>query len=46
MTLGNYPSQVSKENLLKFPNWTKEEKDFPAFKEIASFLGIAEKWII
>ena len=42
MTIGEYPNQVPKKYLLKYPNWKNEKKDFPRFKEIGMNLGIAQ----
>ena len=45
MTLGEYPDNTPKDYFIKYPNWEKEKKDFPAFKEVAMSLGIAEDGI-
>lgn len=42
MTVGNYPKNVPKEIFIQYPNWDTEKKDFPAFKEIATKIGIAQ----
>lgn len=42
MTLGNHPDGVSPKLRVYHPNWSKETKSFPAFKEVAMGLGIAE----
>lgn len=42
MTLGDYPDNVPEEYLIHYPNWEKEKKEFPRFKEIATGIGIAE----
>ena len=41
MTLGEYPKNVPAKHKIDFPN-VEEEKDFPKFKEIASFMGLAQ----
>ncbi|WP_418604174.1 CRTAC1 family protein [Hwangdonia sp.] len=42
MTLGEYPDKTPKDYFITYPNWQKEKKDFPAFKEVAMGLGIAQ----
>ncbi len=42
MTLGNYPDKVPASYKLSYPNTDHEKADFPAFKEVAMGLGIAE----
>ncbi len=41
MTLGQHPDQVPEALRVDFPNWEKEQRDFPAFPEIASKVGVA-----
>jgi hypothetical protein len=42
MTMGLHPNQVPKSVLIDYPNWDAELKEFPAFKERAMGLGVAE----
>lgn len=42
MTLGQHPNKVPKQYLITFPNWKTEQKNFPAFKDIAMNVGVAE----
>lgn len=42
MTLGDYPANVPEDYFIEYPNWDHEKKDFPAFKEIAAGIGIAQ----
>lgn len=42
MTLGSYPDGVPQDYKLHYPNWNKEEREFPAFREVAMSLGVAE----
>jgi len=42
MTIGEHPFNVPDSYLIKYPNWEKEKKDFPKFKEIAQNIGVAE----
>jgi hypothetical protein len=42
MTLGEYPDGVPAKYLITYPNWNLEQKNFPAFKEVAIGLGLAE----
>ncbi len=42
MTIGEYPFNVPDSYFIEYPNWEKEKKDFPKFKEIAQNIGLAE----
>ena len=42
MTLGQYPDQVDPEHRIEFPAWSREQKDFPRFNEVATQVGVAE----
>lgn len=42
MTIGEHPFNVPDSYYIKFPNWEKEKKDFPKFREIAQNIGVAE----
>lgn len=42
MTIGTYPNDVPESYRITYPNWEMEESDFPAFKEVAMALGIAQ----
>ena len=42
MTLGKHPDLVSGNNLIEFPNWDLERKDFPRFEDIAMNVGVAQ----
>ena len=42
MTLGSYPDDVPKAYSITYPNWEAEDQHFPAFKEVAMALGIAQ----
>ena len=41
MTLGQYPEQVDSEYRIEFPDWSREQKDFPRFNDVASQVGVA-----
>lgn len=42
MTVGEYPNDVPKKYFINYPNWDREKKDFPLFKEVGIDLGIAQ----
>lgn len=42
MTLGKHPKQVPSNELIKYPNFKLEQKNFPAFEEIAMSVGLAQ----
>lgn len=42
MTLGKHPQEVPKSYLLNFPNWEKEQQNFPRFNEIAMNVNVGE----
>ena len=42
MTLGEHPDVVPKNYQIAYPNWEREEKEFPTFKEVSLELGIAQ----
>ena len=42
MTIGEHPFNVPDSYFIKYPNWEKEKKDFPKFKEIAQKIEVAE----
>ena len=45
MTLDQYPGGLTPEELLTYPNWEREQKDFPRFEEVAMEVGLAENGI-
>ena len=42
MTIGEHPFNIPDSYFIKYPNWEKEKKDFPKFKEIAQKIEVAE----
>lgn len=41
MTLGQYPEQVASEHRIDFPDWSREQKQFPRFNDVATQVGVA-----
>lgn len=46
MTLDKHPEGVIKHFSLTFPNWEKEQQDFPRFEEVAMNVGLAANGLV
>ena len=42
MTIGEHPHDVPETYRINYPNWNREQKKFPVFKEVGMNLGIAQ----